>query len=144
MKTCSYRSIVKSSGIYDILIMLPFAIPGVVEWTISLISYLHEFLLVEGSMPQFSPFHYLFINIMAVVSIVWAVIRVVNPIPLYAWYDTAARILIALLMFVYLVQYQVTQVLWVFFIAEITWAALQINGYFFKYRKESLSGAQLA
>ena len=135
MKTCSHKSIVRGSGIYDVVILLPFAIPGVVEWTMLFISNIHHSLFLQGSMPTFSPFHFLFINVMAIVSIVWSVIRIMNPLAIYGWYDTVARILIAITMLVYLVEYQVSQILWVFIVAEVAWATLQINGYFSKYKR---------
>ena len=134
MKTCSFSSIVRSSGIYDIVIMIPFAIPGVVSWTMHQISNIHNSLSLSGTVPEFSSLHLLFINIMAVITIVWSVLRVLNPTPLYGLYDTVARLLIALLMLVYLLQYNVSEIMWLFFMVEVTWAALQINGYFFKYK----------
>ena len=134
MKTCSFSSIVRSSGIYDIVIMIPFAIPGVVSWTMHQISNIHNSSSLSGTVPEFSSLHLLFINIMAVITIVWSVLRVLNPTPLYGLYDTVARLLIALLMLVYLLQYNVSEIMWLFFMVEVTWAALQINGYFFKYK----------
>ena len=58
--TCSYRSIIKGSGIFDIVILLPFAIPGVVELMINFMAYLHSSLSISGNMPEFSPFNLLF------------------------------------------------------------------------------------
>jgi hypothetical protein len=141
IESCSFRSIIKASGIYDIIIMLPFAVPGISEVIMKLISQAHYALALNGSMPEFSPFHLLFVNIMASVSIVWAVIRARNPIALYAWYDTTIRILIAATMLVYLLSYGITEIIWLFFVAEISWAALQINGYFNKNNKDTLACA---
>lgn len=138
MKTCSFSSIIRSSGIYDIVIMIPFAIPGVVAWTMNQISNIHNSLSLSGTVPEFSSFHLLFINIMATITIVWSVLRVRNPIPLYGLYDTVTRILIAAIMLVYLLQYNVSQIMWLFLLVEVTWAVLQINGYFFKYKPSLL------
>lgn len=134
INTCSYRSIIRSSGLFDIVIMLPFAIPGVVAWTMAQLQTIHNSLFLSGTLPDFSPFHLFFINIMALVSIVWSVLRIQNPMPRYAAYDTVARILIAAVMLIYLLYYNVSELLWLFFIAEITWAALQINGHLNKSR----------
>ncbi|ROV58964.1 hypothetical protein EGH82_15900 [Vibrio ponticus] len=130
--TCSYRNIIRASGIYDIIMMLPFAIPGVSGVVIDLIYQAHYGFELAGTVPSFSPFHLMFVNLMASISIVWAVIRVANPIALYAWYDTATRVVIALLMLVYLFGYGVTPMIWLFVVAEIAWAVLQINGYLYK------------
>jgi hypothetical protein len=115
--------------------MLPFAMPVVVEWTMFQITNIHNSLSLEGSIPEFSPLHFLFINIMAIVTIVWSVLRVRNPSPLYATYDTVTRILIAIIMLVYLLKYNVTEIIWLFFIMEIVWAILQINGHYFKSKQ---------
>ena len=144
MKTCSFSSIVRSSGIYDIVIMIPFAIPGVVAWTMHQISIIHNSLSLSGTVPEFSSLHLLFINIMAIITIVWSVLRVRNPIPLYGLYDTVARILIATIMLVYLLQYNVSEIMWLFFIVEVTWAVIQINGYYFKYKPSLVLNEKMA
>ena len=144
MKTCSFSSIIRSSGIYDIVIMIPFAIPGVVAWTMHQISNIHNSFMLSGSVPEFSSLHLLFINIMAIITIVWSVLRVINPIPLYGIYDTVARIFIAAIMLVYLLLYNVSEIMWLFFMVEVTWAALQINGYFFKYKPSLVLSEKLA
>jgi hypothetical protein len=135
-KTCSYSSIVRSSGVYDIVLMIPFAIPGVVSWTMTQLGYLHANLSLSGTFPEFSAFHLFFINLMAFITIVWSVLRVRTPIPRYGIYDTVARFLIAALMLVYLLKYNVSEILWLFFISEIAWAMLQINGHLFKQKAE--------
>ena len=116
--------------------MLPFAIPGVVEWTMMQLQNIHNSLSLSGSIPEFSAFHYLFINLMALITIIWSVLRVHNPIPIYAAYDTVARVLIAITMLIYLIQYNVTEILWLFLVAEVAWAALQISGYFYKHKNQ--------
>jgi len=139
IRSCSYRSIIKASGIYDILILLPFAIPGVVELVFTFINKIHDNFALTGTLPEFTPFHFMFVNIMATISIVWAVIRVIKPISLYACYDTVARLLIASTMLVYLLHYDVTQIIWLFFVAEISWVILQIYGYFYKNTNAELT-----
>lgn len=144
MKTCSFNSIIRSSGIYDIVIMIPFAIPGVVSWTMSQISNIHNSLSLSGTVPGFSSLHLLFINIMAIITIIWSVLRVRNPAPLYGLYDTITRIFIAATMLVYLLLYNVSEIMWLFLMSEVTWAVLQINGYFFKYKPDLLLRQELA
>ncbi len=132
--TCSNASIVRSSGIYDIVLMIPFAIPGVVSWTMTQLGELHANLHLSGTFPEFTSLHLFFINLMASITVVWSVLRIRAPIPLYGIYDTVARVLISLLMLVYLLIYDVSEILWIFFISEIAWALMQINGYFFKQK----------
>jgi hypothetical protein len=144
MKTCSFSAIIRSSGIYDIVIMIPFAIPGLVAWTMHQISNVHDSLMLAGTVPEFSSMHLLFINIMAIVTIVWSVLRVIDPIPLYGIFDTVSRIFIAAIMLVYLLQYNISGILWIFFMVEITWAIIQINAYFFKYKPSLVLSEQSA
>ena len=136
--TCSYSSIIRFSGIYDIILMIPFAIPGVVSYTMTQVGNLHTTLSLSGSFSEFSPFHLFFINLMALVTIVWAVLRVRTPIPRYGIYDSVTRVLIAILMLVYLLMFNISEILWIFFVSEVTWALLQINGHLFK-QKDSLN-----
>ncbi|MDH5229935.1 MAG: hypothetical protein OEZ58_07500 [Gammaproteobacteria bacterium] len=142
LKTCSYRAIVRSSGIFDIILMLPFAIPGVAAWTISQIGTLHYSLNLSGNMPEFSPFHLLFVNLMAIITIVWSSLRVITPSAQYGNYDTLARIFIAATMVIYLLAYNVSEILWLFVMVEVTWTVLQINAYFFK--NQNREGVQAA
>ena len=144
MKTCSFSSIIRSSGIYDIIIMIPFSVPGLVELTLYQMSTIHNSLSLSGTVPEFSSLHLLFINIMAIITIVWSVLRVRNPIPLYGIYDTVIRMLIAVTMLVYLLLYNVSEIMWLFLMAEVTWAVLQINGYFYKYKPNLLLREKLA
>ncbi len=49
-------------------------------------------------------------------------------------YVTAALSGTATLMLIYLLGYEVTTVLWLFFAVELCWALIQISGYLFKYK----------
>ncbi len=126
----SYRSIIKASGLYDALLMLPFAIPGLVVFVFQLIIHIHLSFSLSGFIPDFSPFHLLFVNIMASVSIVWAVLRITTPQPCYALYDSIMRFIIACLMMFYIQKYDVTQLMYLFLFAELIWAILQLYFYF--------------
>ncbi len=135
-QTCSLATINRASGIFDIALMLPFAIPGVAGWVILQIQAIHEALSLSGSMPEFSPFHLMFVNLMACITIVWSVLRVMNPSVLYGIYDTIVRLIIIIIMLVYLLAYDVSQIIWLFVLLESGWAAFQINGYVYKRQSE--------
>ncbi|HHO55430.1 MAG TPA: hypothetical protein ENK21_03505 [Trueperaceae bacterium] len=141
-QSCTNRVIIRSSGIYDILVMLPFAIPGVSGLVMTKIQALHNALMLSGSLVDFSPFHLLFVNIMALVSIMWGVLRVRTPSVKYGLYDTAARLAIGSTMLLYLLKYNITEIMWIFLVTEFAWAVLQINGYFLK-RDNGLKPANL-
>ena len=57
MKTCSFSSITRSGGKYDIVTMVPYAILGVAELTIQKISNIQNSLSLSGTIPKFSPLH---------------------------------------------------------------------------------------
>lgn len=126
MKIGSYESIIRCSGIYDIVLMIPFAIPGVVWWTMSQMQIIHQHFELSGNFPALSSFHLFFINVMAVITIVWSVLRVHRPMPKYGMYDTVARIALAILILYYLLLENVSEVLWLFFFSELIWATLQL------------------
>lgn len=69
---------------------------------------------------------------MALVSVMWGILRVLTPLVKYGLYDIAVRLAIGLTMLLYLLKYNITEIMWVFLIAEFFWAALQLNGYFLK------------
>ncbi len=144
MNTCSCSSIIRASGLFDILLMVPFAIPGLASWVLTEIAIVHEALSLTGAVPVFSPFHLLFVNLMAGITIVWSVLRVSDPKPIYGVYDSVARIIVATLMLIYLLYYDVTAVLWLFFTVELCWALIQISGFLFKYKNDPVYKIKLA
>lgn len=120
------KNIIKASGIYDIIIILPFALPWLVAIVVDLLHTLHVFMWFTGDFPEFSSFHLLFINIFAVLTILYSVLRVKDPSKKYLLYDTIARFCIAAIMLVYLVLYNITEIIWIFFAIEIIWWAIQL------------------
>lgn len=55
-KTCKNRSIIRASGIYDVVVMSIFAIPVISAFVMTKIQALHTALTLSGALPDFLPF----------------------------------------------------------------------------------------
>ena len=64
MKETSYNKIVRLSAWYDLIITTPFAFP--------LLSTIHKKFGFTGEIPEFLPTHFLFMNLMGSIVIVWS------------------------------------------------------------------------
>ncbi|MBL4682794.1 MAG: hypothetical protein JKY88_19045 [Pseudomonadales bacterium] len=117
--------VVKASGIYDVVLLLPFAIPGLSVWTIEKLGTINELLSLPGTIPELPPFALLFINMMAALAIMYSVLRIREPNRLYGGYDVVARCLMGSLILFYLLVFDVAGIMWGFFLVEVMWAILQ-------------------
>lgn len=129
MNTITYRKIVRASAVYDILVTFPFALPGLAVWNLAQIKTLHTSFAFSGSLPDFAPFHLFFVNLMGSLVMVWSILRVYMPEPIFGLYDSFARVLFSSWMLYYLLLHNVTGVLWLFIVPEISWGVIQIYGY---------------
>ena len=117
--------IVRASGIYDAVILAPFAIPMVSTWTLAKLQFFNELLALEGEVPELSATGHLFLNMMAVLAILYAILRIKRPTRLFGGYDAVARFLMASLLVVYLLFFDIAGVFWGFAIVEIVWGIAQ-------------------
>jgi hypothetical protein len=129
VNTTTYRKVVRASAIYDILTTFPFALPGLAAWNIAQIKTLHTSFAFSGTIPDFAPFHLFFVNLMGSLVMVWSILRVYKPEPIFGLYDSFARVLFSSWMLYYLLIHNITGVVWLFFVPEISWGAIQIYGY---------------
>ena len=130
MNKVTYRKIVRASAIYDVLTTFAFAFPILVVLNLNTISNIHTQFSFSGSIPEFLPLHLFFVNLMGSLVLVWSALRILKPEPLFGLYDSFARFLFSFNMFFYLLAYDVTGLLWLFFIPELSWGLLQFFGYF--------------
>ncbi len=129
MKKLTYRKIVKMSAIYDVVMTFPFVFPVVALWHINLITDIHRQYAFGGTVDEFLPLHLFFVNLMASVVLIWSAIRIYKPAPILGLYDSFARFLFSFNMLYYLLIHDVTSILWVMFIPELTWGLIQFFGY---------------
>lgn len=135
MNKSTYRKIVRASAIYDVLMTFGFAFPVLVVMNINAISGIHTQLSFSGSIPEFLPLHLFFVNLMGSLVLVWSALRIAKPEPIFGLYDSIARFLFSFNMFFYLLTYDVTGVLWLFFVPEFIWGLVQCWGYFSSSRQ---------
>ena len=125
----NYLKIVRLGALYDLIVTFPFAFPKLCEWEIGMLKNLHLQLGLTGSVPDFQPLHYFFINLMGSVVIVWSLLRLRHAQAIFGWYDGLARSLFAAWMLYYLIAFRITGLVWFLFVPEITWAAVQFGLY---------------
>lgn len=106
---------------FDLWVTTPFALPFFAEIYVSLVYYVHFQLGFGGTVPGFAPIHWMFINIMGVLAVLWALIRLRLPIREFALADAYARLVVAALI-VYWIWLGATPVLAAFVVTEIAGA----------------------
>jgi hypothetical protein len=128
-RVMKYRTLVQLSALYDLLITFPFAFPKLCELQIDALKQLHERLGLVGSIPDFHPIHYFFINLMGSLVIVWSALRIKYPEPILGLFDSFSRFMFSGLMLYYLLVFKVTGLLWFCVVPEIAWGVVQMYGY---------------
>jgi hypothetical protein len=135
MKGFTYRKVVRYSAIYDVVMTFGFAFPVLVVWNIGFFKDIHIQYVFSGSIPEFLPMHLFFVNLLGSVVLVWSAIRIYKPYAILGLYDSFARFLFSFNMLYYFLIHDVTGILLVMFIPEITWGVIQFLGYFYSQRK---------
>ena len=123
-----YRKIVQASAFYDVLVTAPFATPWTFAWTHGLLGQL-------APLAPFEPIHVLFANMMASLILVWSVLRLRHPHPVFGLYDSLTRFLFLVWELYFLLFLGVSPVLWMFAAFEFVWLVIQLVGYLILRRK---------
>lgn len=110
----------------DLAVTLPFALPFIAEAVVALIYILDRWLGfgTPAILFEMGPLAMMFVHIMGVLGVVWALARLRVPSPLLARIDALARLAVAALI-VYAVAEGATPVLWLFVVTEIGGSAVQ-------------------
>ncbi|MFF3456991.1 hypothetical protein ACFYXH_22180 [Streptomyces sp. NPDC002730] len=120
----AYLRVVRVSAWYDLIVTAGFATP----WTYALV---HEALsslgntLRLGVLPELDPMQTLYANLMGSVVVVWAVLRIVRPLPVHGLLDGIARTLFAAWQ-AYALAHGATQLLWLFLGVEVAFGLVQL------------------
>ena len=117
-----YRRLVRTSAVYDLIATAAFATP----WTFQLV---HQLLGQVSPLPAFEPLHVLFANMLGSIVVVWSILRIRHPEPLYGLYDAFARVLFFTWQLYYLLAMQGAPLVWLFAVPELTFGLLQGYGY---------------
>ena len=135
MKKSTYLNVVRYSAIYDVVMTFGFAFPVLVVWNIGFFADIHSKYAFSGSIPEFLPMHLFFVNLLGSIVLVWSAIRIYKPVAILGLYDSFARFLFSFNMLYYFLIHDVTGILFVMFIPEMTWGLIQLFGYYSVQKK---------
>ncbi|SDF51496.1 MULTISPECIES: hypothetical protein [unclassified Duganella] len=123
LNIATYRHIVRASAIYDLVLTAPFATP----WSFAIVRAQLDATnqaLGGAALPAFTPFHILFACLLGSVVLVWSVLRIRDPQPLYGRYDGIARLLFSSWM-IWTLHATGAPLLWLFIVPELAWGIVQ-------------------
>lgn len=131
MQEKSYSRLVRGSAIYDLVVTAPFATPWTLGLTLQTLGQI-------SPLAHFEPAHSLFANLLGSIVVVWSLLRINRPEPIFGLYDTLARALFSLWQAYYLFYFSVSPVLWGFLLLEVFWMLSQGAGYWMYYQAQRL------
>ncbi|BAQ72412.1 uncharacterized protein POS17_0718 [Pseudomonas sp. Os17] len=123
--TEQYRTLVRASGWYDLLMTLAFVTPWSFMALHGLLQDTAQALHLAGSLPPFEPTHLLMANLMGSIVCVWAVLRIRDPQQAFGRYDAVGRILFASWQ-LYALMHGATALLWGILLFELAWCVAQL------------------
>jgi len=137
MNIIQYQKIVRASALYDLIVTLPFVTP----WSFAVV---HELLGRLAPTPAFVPTHLLFVNLFGSIVIVWSILRLRHPEPLFGLYDSLGRAFFSFWFLYYLLNAGINPVTWLFAVFEICWGIIQLYGYVRLTTHQSMNSAKAA
>jgi hypothetical protein len=117
--------IIRAFAWIDFAVTLPFALPYVSYWLIGLIYRLDMQLGLNSPVPSFDPVSLMFVNIMGVLGVIWALARIGRPSEDLARLDGLGRLVVAALI-IHAITWGATPVLWAFVATELAGSAAQL------------------
>jgi hypothetical protein len=110
----------------DLAITLPFALPFIAEAVIALLYFIDRWLGFDTPSIMFEtgPFGLMFVHIMGVLGVLWAMARLRRPEAELARMDVRARLVVTALI-LYAIALGATPVLWLFVVSEVAGSATQ-------------------
>lgn len=129
MTVSAYRGFVRGTGFYDATLMVLFIFPGLVSWTLVILDGIDDKLALPGDVGEVRAFGLLAMNMMAAVTMVWAVARAHEPHPAYGFWDGVARVQICGLLVFYVAFSGVSAFMLVFALIEAVLGAVGLWGY---------------
>ncbi|MFB7863795.1 MULTISPECIES: hypothetical protein [unclassified Streptomyces] len=127
LSSSSYARVVRASAWYDLVVTAPFATP----WTYRL---LHDALALGGPADRMTV---LYANLMGSVVLVWSLLRVLRPLPLYGLLDGVARVLFTSWQ-AYALAHGAAPVVWLFLGVEVAWGVAQLAPWSHRNTRENL------
>ena len=118
--------VIRAIAWIDLAITVPFALPFVAEAVISLLYFADRGIGLDTPSIMFEtgPFGLMFVHIMGVLGVVWALARLRRPAPDLAHMDARARLAVTILI-LYAIGMGATPLLWLFIASEVAGSAAQ-------------------
>ncbi|MFB8089511.1 hypothetical protein [Streptomyces sp. NPDC055992] len=120
----AYPRFVRASAWYDLVVTVGFATPWTYRLVHSALSRLGE-AIGAGALPALDPIQTLYANLMGSVVVVWALLRLLRPLPVHGLYDGFARTLFAVWQ-AYALAHGAPYWLWLFLVAEVAFGVVQL------------------
>ena len=90
---------------------------------------------MTGEFPAFGPFHLFFVNLFGSLVMIWAVLRLMRPEPLYGLFDGIGRAVFSAWMLYYLLVLHIPPVVFLFVVPEALFGIAQLGGYWLLMRE---------
>ena len=139
----TYKTIARTSAIYDLVVTSPFMTPWTLLLTLDVIHGLHTTLGLPGVVPTFGAIHLLFGGLLGSVVVVWSLARLHLNLAILGRYDALARFLFAAWQ-IFAVANGATPVVLIFTVFEIAFGVAQLLPYRTASRNELVVSAPLA
>jgi hypothetical protein len=118
--------IIRGIAWVDFALTLPFALPVVAEALIGLIYRFGAALGYDRPLPEFGALQMMFVHIMGVLSVIWALARLRDPNEALARMDALARLIVAALI-IHAITWGASPLLWAFVATELAGSAIQLR-----------------
>lgn len=125
LSTDSTARVIRASAVYDLVVTVGFALPFTAALALSSMGDLHRALGLSGVVPVVDdPFTMLLANLLGSIVSVWAVLRILRPVPLLGAADTVARALFST-WFAWALTQGASPVLLGLLVPEVAWGVAQ-------------------
>jgi hypothetical protein len=116
----------KISGAYDVILLLPFLLPELNFYVMDVLAKFHQQFNLPGVFPRFEYAHLVFVSIMALVSIMWGILRFIRPSLDNLKADTWARYSIAGILLISVLFLGVSGLFALFIVTELGFGTAQL------------------
>ncbi len=123
----SRRRVIQGVAWFDLAVTLPFALPFVAEFLLAFIYRIDAQLGFFTPPGAFGPLQMMFVHIMGVLGVIWALARVREPSETLARIDGLGRVMVAALI-LHAINGGATPVLAIFMVTELAGSVAQLLG----------------